>query len=111
MLKNEILRLTAQNDITTQSLDPASSQIYSEFRLSTEGRKLSDSIAEVTTLRQGMTFSPSASLEWACPVVILSEAKNPAFQKPRPFVVGALEGPALRPPGAFFMSLQKGSWC
>jgi hypothetical protein len=47
MLRNEILRLTAQNDITTQPLDPASSQIHSGFHLSTEGRELSDSIAEV----------------------------------------------------------------
>jgi hypothetical protein len=46
MLRNEILHLTAQNDITTQPLDPASGQIHSGFRLSTEGREWSDSIAE-----------------------------------------------------------------
>ncbi len=49
MLKNEILRLTAQNDITTQPLDPASGQIHSGFRLLTEGQELSYSIAEVIT--------------------------------------------------------------
>jgi len=46
MLRNEILHLTAQNDITTQPLDPASGQIHSGFHLLTEGRELSDSIAE-----------------------------------------------------------------
>jgi len=46
MLRNEILRLTAQNDIEAQPLDPASGQIRSGFHLSTEGRELSDSIAE-----------------------------------------------------------------
>jgi hypothetical protein len=38
-----------------------------------------------------MAFSPEALLERACPVVILSEAKNLALQKPGFFVAGALQ--------------------
>jgi len=41
--KEEILRLTPRNDISTPPLDPSSGQIHSGFRLSTEGRKSIDS--------------------------------------------------------------------